>query len=154
MLRPFRPAPSSGFTLIELLVAVALLGLLAAIALPKLLSAQTKSKYARAACESKTAVTQGIVYSNDRNANPGTLKVLRESGYANIRDTDPWGAAWVTSAAFADSGTPAHQGELGVCSTGPRHTGDCTFPMPGPGVAQQEGSVGYSSVYGSWQGSV
>ncbi len=98
-------------------------------------------------------MTQAIVYSNERNANPGSLQVLRESGHATIRDTDPWGEAWVTSPAFADTAAPANPGELGVCSLGPRQTGDCTFPLAGPGVSQQNGSVGYSSVYGAWQGS-
>ena len=152
MLRAVRTRPAKGITLIELLIALIILGILIAIALPKVFSAQNKSRYARAACESKTAVVQGIVYSNDKNANPGSMETLRASGYVTIGDTDPWGGAWITSAAFADSGTPAHQGEMGVCSTGPRHTGDCTFPMPGPGVVQQDGSVGYSSLYGSWQG--
>ncbi len=144
--------PAPGVTLIELLVAVALVGILAAIALPNLLASQQRSRYVQAACNSKAAVTQGIVYANEQNANPGSMQSLRERGYANIGDTDPWGRPWVYSPAFADPSTPAAQGELGVCSTGPRDTGVCAFPMQGPGVAQPEGSVGYSSVYGAWQG--
>lgn len=145
--------PSRGFTLIELLIAVAIVGILAAIAVPNLRAAQQRSRYVRAACDSKTAVTQGIVYSTEHRRNPGTMQALRDSGYANIPDTDPWGSPWVYSPAFADTGTPAQQGEMGVCSTGPQHTGACGFPMLGPGVPQPDGSVGYSSVYGAWQGS-
>jgi type II secretory pathway pseudopilin PulG len=132
---------------------VAIIGILAAIAIPNLLSAQKKSKYARSASDTKTAVTQAIVYSNDKNQNPGDTKTLRNQSYANIPDNDPWNQPWIYSTAFAttDPTNPLASGEMAVCSKGPAVSGSCAFPIMTPDTGI-DGSVGYSSIYGSWQG--
>ena len=142
---------SKGFTIIELLIVVAIIGILAAIAIPNLRAAQKKSKYAQAASDTKTAVTQGLVYANDTNANPGTTTMLRTSGYANVPDIDPWNTPWTYSAAYSSTATPATQGEMALCSKGPTGAKPCSLPITSA-TTGLDGEVGYSNIYGSFQG--
>jgi prepilin-type N-terminal cleavage/methylation domain-containing protein len=145
-----------GFTLIELLIAVAVIAILAAIALPNLQGARRRSQYTRAASDTKTAVTQAIVYQNDYSVFPGTIATLRSTGYANVSDLDPWNTPWVTTALFQDTVPPMDASdELHVCSKGPGgNAPDCTsadlVAIPVSGTIA--GGIGYSAFYGSWQG--
>jgi hypothetical protein len=102
--------------------------------------------------DTKTAVTQAIVYSNDKNSNLGDMAMLRNAGYANIQNTDPWGTVWAYSPAFIDTNSPANQGAIEVCSQGPQGAACPGLPLTNTVPEVTDGSVGYSSVYGSWQG--
>ena len=113
-------------------------------------SAQRRSKYNSAARDTETAVTQAIRYARDKNAYPASLKVLRESGYANVPDQDPWGADYVLSSTPATETATKEPGDICIYSRGPDGTGTYT---PGTSATGSGGAVGYSARHGRFTGS-
>jgi general secretion pathway protein G len=139
---------AAGFTLIELLAVVFIVGMLTAIAIPNILSAQRRSRYTQAAADTKTAVTQAMVYGLEKNVYPTSLQTLRNAGLASVSDNDPWGTPFQLSPDLLAGNPPV--GEAYIFSKGPYGTG--IYPNTFTSNTGAGGSVGYSSVYGSWTG--
>jgi prepilin-type N-terminal cleavage/methylation domain-containing protein len=145
-----RQSPPRGFTLIELLVVVLIVALLSMIAIPNLMSAQRRSRYSRAAADSKTTTTAAVVYAVDKNVYPTSILVIRDAGLAGVPEVDPWGNLYELSPTLTSGSTPGYADDVYVFSKGPY--GTATFPIPFVPNTGSGGSVGYSSVYGSWCG--
>ncbi len=131
------------------MIVVVIIAVLAMIAIPNILKAQRRAKYSRAAADSKTAVSQIIVYALNENAYPTTLESLRNSGYGNIPDNDPWANPYSLAPVVTAGGSPSQDDDIYVFSTGASATGTYTPETPDTG---EGGAVGYSSVYGSFSG--
>lgn len=140
-----------GFTLIELLITVAIISLLATIAIPNLLNAHRKSRYARAAADTRMAVNQAVVYAIDKNIYPTSIKLIRQATLVNVSDNDPWGIPYELSPALSLGLKPGYvDDDVYIYSKGASNAG--TYPTPFTINTGNGGSVGYSSVYGSWTG--
>lgn len=139
---PWRLAPAG--------VSLIVLPILSILALAALLPATGRPKVDRAASDAKTAVTQAIVYASDHRVYPTSPKVLRDAGYANIWDTDPWGKDWVLSPVLTQGGKPKAGEDVYVYSKGPCGTG--TYVPGGPADTGKCGAVGFSSIYGAFRG--
>jgi prepilin-type N-terminal cleavage/methylation domain-containing protein len=142
---------AKGFTLIELLIVVLIIALLSMIAIPNLLSAQRKSRYSRAASDTKTATNQAMVFAMDRNVYPTSIIAIRDATLTNLNDFDPWGNAYDLAPTLIAGSPPGYADDVYIMSKGPYGTG--AFPAPFVANTGPGGSVGYSTVYGSWTGS-
>ncbi len=140
-----------GFTLIELLIAIVIIATLAAIAIPNLMNANRKAKYSRAAADTKTAASQSIAYAIDKQVLPTSLDVLRTAGYASVADFDPWKIPYQLSPSLQAGNQITGSEDIYIFSKGAIATG--AYPVPFVSDTGVNGSVGYSSVYGSWTGS-
>ncbi len=117
-----------GFTLVEVLVVILILGLLASVAIPNLLSAHQKARYSRAASDSRTLVTQAILFGNDSGSYPTSVAEMRNGGYTNVADADTWGIPWQLSPTLTSGAQARELDDVYIYSRGGRGTG--VYPVP------------------------
>lgn len=142
-----------------LLMVMLVIGFLAAVIIPNYLSRSHRLQNESAISDTKTAVTQAIVFANDKGVYPASLKAMRNSGYANVPDTDPWKSAYVLSSVFTRSGTPQQKDDVyvyskGRCGTGTYEPTRWRKDPRGYLDTGQCGAVGYSSLLGTFAGDI
>lgn len=149
-----RPVLVRAFQAISLLAVPALL--LVAIAFPSLWTARG-AKASRAASDTKTAVTQAIVYATDKGVYPTSLRILRDSGYAYVPDADPWNVEYVLSPVLTRGDRPQQGDDVyiyskGYCGTGSYEPTRWRKDSKGYFDSGKCGPVGYSSVHTTFIG--
>ncbi len=105
-----------------------------------------------AASDAKTAVTQAIVYAKDKGVYPTSLKVLRDSGYANVPDTDRWDRPFVLAPILSEGRKPRKEDDVyvysqGACGTGTYEPTRWRKRSDGSLDTGKCGAAGYSSVH-------
>lgn len=113
-------------------------------------------QYGRAASDARGAVTQAVVYANEEGVYPTSITVLKNSGYLNMLDKDPWGNLWVLSPVLLAGSQPKAGDDVyvysrGICGTG-TYTPRAWKWERGSADTGKYGAVGYSSLYGSFRG--
>ncbi len=113
-----------------------------------MITAPRRARYSRAAIDAKNAVYVATEYAKDNGAYPTSIKVLREGEivYCACNDKDPWGNDYVLSPVLTEGRRPQEGDNVYVYSRGAEGTG--VYP---DAKDSGNGSVGYSSVDGSWE---
>jgi len=138
-----------GFRLIHLLILIAIIVILAAIYIPNLPDPRChRSKAVRVVGDVKVAVTQAMVYANDKGVYPTSIRVLAVEGYMAAIPKDPWGNDWVLSPVLTEGRKPQEGDNVYVFSRGSKGTG--VYPRPFTSDTGEDGSIGYSSQHGFW----
>jgi len=92
-----------------------------------------------------------MVFAVDRSVYPTSIKEIRDATLMNLSDMDPWGNAYVLAPTLTSGTSPGYADDVYIFSKGASAAG--TYPVPFVNNTGTGGSVGYSSVYGSWAGS-
>lgn len=154
----FRPARSPARTrLLQGLSLLVLPAWLVLIAMPYIKSAPRMPRLQRAASDARTAATQALVFGKDKGVYPTSLKALRDSGYANVPDTDRWDRPYVLAPILAEGRTPQNGDDVyvyskGACGTGTYEPARWRKDSSGSLDSGKCGAVGYSSVHGAFIG--
>ena len=130
-------------------VALTAIPVLLAVIVITIHAVDRKERTYRVLSDTKTAMTQALLYGRDTGHYPTSLQVLREAGYLNTLDKDPWGRDYVLAPILTRGAPPTAGDDVYLYSRGSQGTG--TYPRPFTPITGAGGSSGYSSIYGVWR---